>query len=174
MEHRLQLHHWTGRRPDWAAAAVAGLAAGAVLMLLELISAALASSDGPWRISQLIAALVLGPGSLQASPYRFDAGVVALALATHYMLGIAFGLVLGFILAGFHRESSVGAVQTIGAAFGLLLYLINFHVVTLLVPWFAELRGWAAFLAHLIFGMAAALLYWKLARNSATAGDRDN
>lgn len=164
MEHRLYLHRWERRAPDWLAAAVAGFAAGAVLMVLELAWAALSNSNGPWRISQLVAALVLGPGSLQVSPYHFDTGVAVLALFTHYVLGVAFGLVLGFILAGFHYDTSLLAVPLIGAAFGALLYLFNFIALTQWFSWFAELRGWATFVSHLVFGVSAALLYWKLAR----------
>ena len=164
MELRLYLHQWERRPPDWLAAAVAGFAAGAVLMVLELAWAALAGGDGPWRISQLVAALVLGPGTLQASPSHFDAGVVVLALATHYLLGVVFGIALGFILAGFHYDTSLAAMQVIGAIFGVLLYLFNFLALTQLFPWFAELRGWATLVAHLVFGVSAALLYHKLAR----------
>jgi hypothetical protein len=61
-------------------------------------------------------------------------------------------------------------MQVIGAAFGVLLYLINFHGATALVPWFAELRGWANLVAHLVFGMTAAILYWQLARRGDAAG----
>ena len=166
MEHRLYLHRWERRAPDWLAAAVAGFAAGAVLMVLELAWAALSGSNGPWRISQLVSALLLGPGSLQVSPYHFDTGVVILALFTHYVLGAAFGMVLGFILAGFHYDTSLLAVPLIGAAFGALLYLFNFIALTQWFSWFAELRGWTTFVSHLVFGVSAALLYWKLARRS--------
>jgi ribose/xylose/arabinose/galactoside ABC-type transport system permease subunit len=164
MELRLHLHHWEHREPDWAAAAVAGFAAGAVLMVLELTWAAFAGSDGPWRISRLVAALTLGPQTLQTAPHAFDAGIVAVALLTHYALGIAFGMALGFIIAGFHYDDSVVVMLLIGAAFGALLYLIDFHVLTRALPWFAELRGWSTLLAHLVFGTVTALLYWKLAR----------
>lgn len=164
MQLRMHLHHWEHREPDWAAAAVAGFAAGAILMVLELAWAALAGDNGPWRISQLVAAITLGPGPLQGSPFAFDAGVVGMALVTHYVLGVAFGTVLGWILAGFHYDTSIAAMLLIGAVFGLLLYLINFHVLTQVFPWFRELRGWTTLAAHLVFGISAALLYWKLAR----------
>lgn len=164
MEDRLYLHHWVRRSPDWLAAAVAGFAAGAVLMVLELAWAALDGNNGPWRISQLVAALLLGPGTLQASPYQFEAGVVILALTIHYALGVAFGMVLGFILAGFHYDTSLVAMTLIGAAVGAVLYLFNFYALTQLFPWFAELRGWATFVSHLVLVVSAALLYWKLAR----------
>jgi hypothetical protein len=164
MELRMHLHHWERREPDWAAAAVSGFAAGAILMVLELAWAALIGNNGPWRISQLVAALTLGAGPLQGSPFAFDMGVVGMALATHYLLGVAFGLVLGYILAGFHYDVSVAPMLLIGAAFGVLLYLINFYALTKVFPWFTELRGWTTLAAHLVFGATAALLYWKLAR----------
>ncbi len=164
MELELHTHRWARSRPDWAAAAVAGFAAGAILMVIELVWAATMSSTGAWRTPQLVAALVLGPDTLQASGYSFSVRIVALALAIHYALGIAFGLVLGYVIAGFHWETSVPVMQLFGTGVGALLYLFNFHVLTQLTPWFAELRGWPTFIAHIVFGVSTALLYWKLAR----------
>jgi hypothetical protein len=173
MELRLHLRRWERREPDWAAAAVAGFAAGAVLMVLELAWAALSASDGPWRISQLVAALVLGPGTLQVSAHSYDTGIVAIALAIHYLLGVGFGLMLGFILAGARYDTQLGVMLAIGAAFSVLLYLFNFYILTRALPWFTELRGWRTVLAHVIMGLAAALFYWKLARRSASGPPPD-
>ncbi|HSW02954.1 hypothetical protein [Aquabacterium sp.] len=162
----LELHHphrWERRLPHWQTAAVAGFAAGAVLMVLELTWAASMSAHGPWRIPHLVAALVLGPDILKSGAFGFSLPVVATALATHYVLGIVFGVVLAFIVAGFHYDTSIGMVQILGAVFGVALYLVNFHVLTMFFPWFAELRGWGTLMAHLAFGVVAALLYWKLA-----------
>lgn len=134
-------------------------------MVMEVAWAALFSADAPWRISQMVAALSMGPDySLQSPANVFNAGVVAIALVTHYVLGVGFGLVLGFVIAGLHVETSVGTMQVIGAVFGAVLYLFNFFVVASAFPWFVELRGWGTLIAHMIFGVAAALLYWKLAR----------
>ncbi len=166
MELQLQAHAWERRAPDWRAAAAAGFAAGAVLMVLELVWAASMTMEGPWRIPHLVAALVMGPGILDRAP-EFNLAVVSAALITHYVLGIVFGLVLGAIIAGFHYETSLGMIQTIGAVFGLVLYLFNFHLLTFALPWFTELRGWGTLMAHLAFGVIAAVLYWKLARPSA-------
>lgn len=166
MELQLHLHRWEQREPDWSAAAVAGFAAGAVLMVLELLWATLMSTTGPWRISQLIAAVLLGPDALRGS--SFSAVVVAVALATHYAVGIAFGLVLGFISAGFHYDTNAGVLAIVGFAFGALLYLFSFHGVAQFFPWLAELRGWTTLIAHLIFGVTASLLYWKLAQRGPT------
>lgn len=167
MELHLHLPRWERREADWTAAAVSGFAAGAVLMVLELIWAAITGTDSPWRVSQLVAALTMGSGVMQTPPQVFNLGVVAMALATHYALGVAFGLVLGFVIAGYHVEGSLGSMEVMGATFGLLLYLVNFHGVTAIFPWFKELRGWSTLVAHLVFGVTAALLYWKLARRGA-------
>ena len=164
MELQLHLHHWERREPDWSAAAVSGFAAGAVLMVLELLWATFMSTAGPWRISQLVAAFALGPDSLRSPAGSFSVLVVAVALATHYALGVVFGMVLGFISAGFHYDTGPGVLAIVGVVFGALLYLFSFHVSTQVFWWFAELRGWSTLAAHLIFGVTASLLYWKLAR----------
>lgn len=166
----LEMHSAHGARhaPDWQVAAVAGFAAGAVLMVLELFWAAALGNEGPWRISHLVAALVMGPGILQATAPSFDLAVVSVALVTHYVLGIVFGLALGYIIAGLRREATAGRAEWIGALFGVALYVINFYGLAQLFPWFVELRGWSTLIAHLVFGLTAALLYWKLARHPPT------
>lgn len=156
------------RSTDWAAAAVAGFAAGAVLMLLELVWAASTNVlDGPWRVSSLVAALAMGPMALENTGPSF--GVLAVALVTHYVLGVVFGLVLGFLIGRLHYEQSAGMMQVLGALFGAVLYVFNFHLMTQFFPWFVELRGWATLIAHLVFGMTASLLYWKLARTGPSS-----
>lgn len=166
MELRLRLHHWEGRSPDLLAAAVAGIAAGAVLMVLELLWAGLMMSESPWRISQFVAAITLGPYSvLHAPAHVFDPTTVGIALATHYVLGISFGLVLGAVVAGYHYDDDTKvSLPVIGALFGAVLYLFNFFALTEVFPWFAELRAWGTFAAHLVFGITAAVLYGKLAQ----------
>lgn len=163
MELQLHPHRWTHPRPDWRAAAVSGFVAGAVLMVVELLWATLMDSAGPWRISQLIAALVLGPDSLQSAS-SFSVLVVTVALATHYAVGIAFGMALGYLTAGFHYDTGPGVLVAFGIAAGTVLYFFSFHGVAQLFVWLQELRGWATYVAHLIFGVTASLLYWKLAR----------
>lgn len=161
-----QTHNWERRWPDWRAAAVAGFAAGAVLMVMELVWEATMGPAGPWRIPHIIAALILGPDILKPAVLDFNLGVVTIAMATHYVLGIVFGVLLGVLIAGFHYETSLFAILWIGAGFGFVLYLFNFHGLTAFVPWFAELRGWGTLFAHMAFGTVAAGLYWKLARPS--------
>ena len=162
MELHMHSHRWEQRIPDWQAAAVSGFAGGAVLMVLELFWSNMITDTSPWATSHLIAAILMGRDALQST--GFSIGVVALALLTHYMLGIIYGVMLAAIIAPFHFDSSAGMVLLTGAVFGLALYLLNFYGLVRFFSWFAEIRGWQTLMAHLIFGMSAAILYWKLER----------
>lgn len=155
-------HYWAWRAPDWLAAVVAGFAASAVLMVLELAWAASLGNTGPWGTLRRVAALVMGRGVLEAT--GFSLAVVVCALLIHYALGIFSGVAVGVLISGFNWEQSPGVMQAIGAGFGTVIYLVNFHLLSYLFPWFTDLRGWATFVGHLGFGMAASFLYWKLSR----------
>ena len=162
MELHMHSHHWEHRLPNWPAAAVAGFAAGAVLMVLELFWSTMVTDVSPWTTSRMVASIVLGPDTMQTSD--FSVGVVAVAMATHYVLGIVLGLILAAIIAPFHFDSSIGMVLLTGAVFGLVVYLFNFYGMARFFSWFDDMRGWSTLVAHLIFGMSAAIIYWKLER----------
>lgn len=167
MDAFLGLRRWHWRAVDWVAAAVSGLAAGAVLMVLDLIWSAIFNPDGPWRTSHMISPIFSGAtDSLQAADFRFSVSVVFIALLTHYVLGIVFGLVLAAILAQLRLDTEPLQALVTGAFLGLLLYLLNFEVLTAFFPWLAGLRGTATLAAHLVFGCVAAVLYWRLKRTA--------
>lgn len=149
------------RSPDWTAAAVSGFAAGAVLMVLDLLWSA-AMGVSPWVTSHKIAAIVMGPEALQSA--AFDFWIVATALVIHYLLGIVFGMLMATFIAPFHLDSGVGMALLVGTLFGLALYLVNFYGMVRFFPWFTDMRGGATFMAHLIFGMVTAYMYLKLER----------
>lgn len=159
--------HW--RATDWTAAAVSGFAAGAVLMVLDLIWSALFHPEGPWRISHMVAPIFTGtPPPAAPTGYEFSVGVVAVALATHYVLGIVFGVVMAFLMAQLRMDTSPDRAVAAGAVLGLVLYLINFELMArVFFPWLAALRGWETIAAHGLFGIVAALLYWKFNRTPA-------
>lgn len=153
-------HRMVARQADWTVGAIAGFGAGGIVMLLELAFSAAMGID-VWRTPRLIAALVMGDAVLQGG-YSLD--VVAAALLVHYVLGAFFGVVLAAVIAPFQLDSSMGMVLLAGAVFGAVLYLFNFHAIASVLLWFAELRGWTTLLGHVVFGMAAALIYWWLER----------
>ena len=162
MQLHMHSHHWEHRLPDWHAAAVSGFVGGAVLMVLELLWTTNDIGSSAWSTSHMIAAIVMGRDVLQSIDFNFT--VVAVALVTHYVLGIVFGMVLAAIIAPFHFDSSVGMALLVGMVFGVGLYLFNFYGMARLFPWFADVRGWATLMAHLIFGVTTAGMYWQLER----------
>jgi len=161
MELHVGSHHWEARMPDWPVAAVSGFVAGATLMVLELLWSA-TGGQNPWIVSHKIAGIVLGPDVAQSS--EFSIGVVALALAIHYVLGIVFGCILAAIISTSHLDDSPGMVLTIGALFGMALYVFSFYVMTRAFPWFVDMRGLETFLGHVLFGMIAGFTYWRMKR----------
>lgn len=154
------------RVPNWPVAAVAGLAAGAVLMVLDLLWSSIVEGGGPWRTSHMIAPIFTGADAARSSAYSFSVGVVGIALAAHYVLGIVFGLILAAIMTPLRLDSTPAKAILTGAVFGVVLYLVNFYGVARIFPWLSEMRGWATLAAHLAFGVVAALFYWKLERTA--------
>jgi hypothetical protein len=160
MELHMHSHHYVRRLPDWSAAAVSGIAAGALLIVVEMFWSSMVAGVHPWGTTRLIAAIVMGREVLQTS--MFSVGTVAVALIIHFVIGAILGCVLCAIIAPFKLDSSIGMSMLVGAVFGLAVYLFNFYVMTAAFPWFVDARGWHTMVGHLIFGMCIALCYWKL------------
>jgi hypothetical protein len=59
-----------------------------------------------------------------------------------------------------------------GLIFGAVLYVFNFHGMVYFFPWMTEMRGWSNFAAHLVFGVVAAVAYWRLEGRPEAATDR--
>jgi hypothetical protein len=157
---------WKWRAVDWTAAAVSGFAAGAVLMVLDLLWSAFFNPEGPWRTSHMIAPIFTGTGDPRTTGYGFSVAVVAISLATHYALGIIFGLVMAALLVQLKLDSTPARATVAGAVLGVLLYLVNFEVLVGFFPWLVALRGADTLAAHVVFGITAALFYRRLKRTT--------
>ena len=169
MDTLLGLRTWHWRATDWTAAAVSGFAAGAVLMVLDLVWSTLFSAEGTWRTSHMIAPLFIGNDALKSSGFGFSVTVVSVALAIHYAIGVLFGLVMGGIMVQLHLDESLTSALGSGAIMGMVLYLVNFEGLALLLPWLAEMRGGETMAAHVVFGIVTATLYWRLKRTPREA-----
>ena len=155
------------RPVDWTAAAVAGFAAGAVLMVLDLIWSAIFNLNGPWRTSQMIAPIFFGPGVFSGGSYGFHLGAVTVTLVTHYAVGILFALVMAAVLSQLELDTTSTRAGVTGAILGMVLYLVNFELLLVqFFPWLHELRGADTMAAHTVFGAVAGLGYWKLKRTA--------
>ena len=61
------------------------------------------------------------------------------------------------VLAPFHCDSSLGVAMLAGALFGAVLYMVNFYGMVQIFQWswLQDLRGWATFIVHVLFGIIA-------------------
>ena len=139
---------------DWSASIWAGLLAGSVFLLLNVLVTPLAMGGNGWVMVRLIASIPLGQAVL-APPASFDLYALIAAFVTHYVLSIVFSMLLAYII---HRGGMLTGILG-GAAFGLCLYYINFYTLTWLFPWFFAMRGWPFLLTHILFGAVAGGIY---------------
>ncbi len=146
----------------WRAATYAGIAAGIVATVVEIVLWSVFTDALPeilFRDARFAAAIALGPGVLSPAP-GVDWRVVLVATLVHVALSVAYGVILARLIARLGVLSSLLA----GAAFGLLVYAVNMYGFTMIFPWFEATRDGITVAAHAAFGMAAAGFYRRLAR----------
>ncbi len=144
---------------DWKAGVYAGLIAGVVFLMLEMIMVWLFMGESPWAPPRMIAAMALGKDVLPMpdKPATFDFGIVMTAMIIHFVLAVIYGLICAAIVA--NRMGYGGAIG-LGALCGLAIYLINFYpIAAALFPWFAMARNWISIFAHIMFGAVAGAAY---------------
>lgn len=139
---------------DWAASGWAGIVAGAAFILIQTVFASLLYGSSGADSVRMIAAIALGSAALPGST-PFTAIVFLAAMGVHMILSLVYARILAVCVDGMNAAR---AVQT-GAAFGALLYAVNFYAFTSVFPWFAASRGWITLLAHVAFGVIAAGVY---------------
>lgn len=143
----------------------AGLIAGLVMMMVEMIMVPLFLDGSPWGPPRMMGAIILGSEVLPP-PATFDFGVVMAGVIVHLILSIIFAIILAFII----NRISVMWSLVIGAVYGFVLYLVNFFLIApVLFPWFMNATNWVTAFAHISFGLAAAWAYKALYRKHATA-----
>lgn len=155
-------HPMTRRKLSLPTAAWAGLIAGLVFMMLEMIMVPVFGGGSPWGPPRMIAAIAMGPDVLPP-PATFDLTILLVAMLVHFVLAI----VLAVILAVLVKDRAQGMALAIGAVFGLVVYLVNFYGMTAVFPWFAMARNWISIFAHVVFGVVAAWSYLALASRRA-------
>lgn len=149
-----QTQPWMAPFVHWRAAVGAGLIAGVVFLMYEMIMMPLFMGESPWGPPRMMAAIVMGEGVLPP-PATFAFGIVMVAMILHFILSIVYA----FIIAELVQRASLGMAIGIGAVVGLVLYLINFYGFTAAFPWFEMARNWISVTGHILFGLIAAWAY---------------
>ena len=145
---------------NWTAAIKAGLIAGLIFMMLEMLLVATIGGGSPWAPPRMIGAMILGDGVLPP-PADFDPTVFVVAMVIHFALSILLALLFALIADALRLSTTVAAVA--GLLFGLAVYVVNFYGMTSLFPWFAMARNGISVFAHGIFGLVLGYSYRKLA-----------
>ncbi len=153
---------------NWNAAIKAGLIAGAVFMILEMLLVATVGGMSPWGPPRMIAAIVLGEGVLPP-PATFEPVSFIVAMLVHFALSILLAII--FALVAGRARSSATAATLAGLVFGLIVYAINFYGMTALFPWFAMARNGISIFVHAVFGLVLGYSYWKLAPRVVTVSE---
>lgn len=143
---------------NWKAGVWAGLIAGVIFIVLDMIMVRMFMGERPWAPPPIIAAMLLAQGVLPGydSPPSFDVGIMVTALAIHFVLSVVYGLIVAWLV---HRFDWGGGLL-IGAAFGLAIYIINAYVIApIAFAWFTLAQNWISAFAHIVFGLIAAVAY---------------
>ncbi|MDQ3077699.1 MAG: hypothetical protein M3Q83_02530 [Pseudomonadota bacterium] len=142
------------------AAIKAGLIAGLVFMMLEMLLVATIGGGSPWAPPRMIGAMALGEGVLPP-PAPFDLTVFMVAMLIHFILAIVLGLLFAAIAEAVRLSRPAAAI--VGLLFGLAVYVVNFYGMTAIFPWFAMARNGISIFAHLMFGLVLGYTYRALA-----------
>jgi hypothetical protein len=148
------------RSPDLGAAVSAGLIAGTIMMLLQLVMYPLFFDRSAWFHPRLIAAIPLGRDVLPGAARGADASVAIAALVVHYALSILYAVIASLVLDRVRFWPAVA----LGAVGGFALYLINYYGFTNVFEWFVASRNWVTTFTHISFGIGAAAAYKALER----------
>jgi hypothetical protein len=137
-----------GNHFQWLPALGAGFIAGAILLLVPRAN--------PWSAMTVFSPVVMGrtlPPSV-AVP-------LPISVLLHLGISLIYGLVISRVVTSLRLERAV----PVGGGSGLVLYLLNFVVVSLFFPPLRYNEVSAA-IAHLAFGLIAAGAYRGLLRRS--------
>ncbi len=134
----------------------AGLIAGIVFMMIEMILVGTLGGGSPWAPPRMIAAMAMGKGVLPP-PATFDITILMVAMMIHFVMSIIFAIVFAWVAdrMAWSRTTTIVA----GMIFGLILYVVNFYGMTALFPWFAMARNWISIFAHVMFGSVLGWYY---------------
>jgi uncharacterized membrane protein YagU involved in acid resistance len=144
-------------RLNWRAAAWAGVAAGIVSTMVEIVLWSVHADALPQiflRDAGFAAAIVMGPGVL-SPPTAVAWKLLWVATFVHFALSLTYAMAVSLLIRPLRTLPSLLA----GAAFGLVLYGVNMYGFTIAFPWFEATRGWITAAAHVAFGVAAAGTY---------------
>lgn len=141
---------------NWRAVIWAGIIAGIVFMMLEMVLVATVGGGSLWGPPRMIGAMVLGSEVLPP-PATFEIGVMLVAMLVHLIVSLIYAAILGWAISRWHM--SLGTALVVGIVFGLVVYFVDFYLFTAIWPWFATARNWISIFSHAMYGLVLAWVY---------------
>ena len=155
---------------SWAKSGmVGGLIGGITFALFQMIIAAILVNNF-WGPLRMIAGTVLGPQALTPEVSLWLAAVVGVLV--HLIYSIVAGAIFALIIAAVRPlHTSAAIIVLAGGVFGLLMWLINFFVISPAVgwSWFPQNTDqfWQGFVAHTF--LYGTILGWYMAGQKKSA-----
>lgn len=168
----MEFMHDLGQRakaatPSALAGVPAGLVAGIAYLLAQAVFAVTAYGGTGAEPFQRIAAILLGPDAAPP-PGEWTSLAIGMALIIHVPLSAVYGRIVDVLVMRFDHLPLAAAL---GAVFGALLYLVNFHAIApAAFPWFEDSRTLATAADHVLFGVVAAVACVALRRQFGARG----
>ena len=138
--------------------AVAGLLAGAVMVLLSPLLSLL-TGIGIWEPPKLIAAAVYGPAAMETPGFVMVPILTGTVIhfITSTVLGVIFGLVFHRWL---HLTTAFGTPVLVGLCYGILIFVVAYAFVLPTVNPMLRNSLQAPFIAqNMVFGVCVGLFY---------------
>ncbi len=141
---------------NWRGGLYGGVVGGLVWLFVMMVSS-VAVGLPAWAPLKYIGAFLRGTNAaLDAAPFSW--GTLVLGAVLHLFFSILYAFVLGAYIRYHSTKSAVFA----GAIFGLILYIVNFHLFSPAFPWMETLLNPGTILAHLMYGLAVGWVYIRV------------
>lgn len=101
---------------------VAGILGGTLITALVIVTGLARSADAMWRGLKLAGLPFMHDRALEPG---FDLNAVIVGVATHFAVSIAWGLLFALAVYGIGK----GATVLAGAVWGVVVWLVMFHIV---------------------------------------------
>lgn len=116
-----------------------------------------------YRDVRFTAAIILGQATL-SPPATFNWQIIIIATVIHFSLSMVYSVILSLLISRMNLKASL----VVGSLYGLIIFIFNMYGVVIFFPWFVETQDWITVIAHIAFGISAAVAYNVLRRKICT------
>ena len=143
-----------GKYVDWPAAFIAGLVAGPIFYLLNIILIPYVYGGDSWSVIRYLSSTILGK-SVLPPPTGFHLSALIVSIISVLIITLLFTILVSYII---HRGGIITGIIG-GAILGAAFYYINYNSLSVFFPWLYALNNSVTLINHIILGILAGGLY---------------